>query len=893
MSLANVINNQSVNSKIDKRIILQFHERLSRNGFDVQLRQVWASVGMTITEYGWKLHLSSVQQQAFSLLDAVIPILKSYNVPFKIARDSNNLGWLNEGVYGSTQVGKFVTIYPSSNDEALSIANNLIAITSDFSGPMIVTDLYLGGVVYARYGSFSAEVTRDRLGNIVNLNPSESAEYKVPFIPPKDIPNPFSAFVKTKNLAVTNSNVIGPGYLIVRALSVNAKGSVFQAINLQKQDNVEFVVLKEGRHHCLSDLDGRDIQDRLRHQYQIHKILAGKVPIPEAKPLFEHANNLYLPLSYIEGKDFEQFSSVPYISQTIERKISLLNELKELCSVVKRLHSEGIIHRDLTARNVRVTEQGKIFLLDLELSHSVGDSKSIPFTEGTPGFVSPQQIYGEEPTFTDDIYSLGALILMAITGLDPQKVIFVLEENNSGQICDLSGASESLCSIVSKCISKTPDSRPSIDEILIVLEQGIIKLTEEPESDIQKFESKKPSVKNSKFIYLGLQWLLSDASKEKRSGLWTSPEIEAAKTGAGTQLSPNFCLYRSINRGVSGVIYVLSRLHRMGYKNSLTTSQTETAIDWLLNHDITPDDQMPGLHFGECGVAVSIAEAINAELISSGEWVDSYFNEALTGPIDWPDLTHGAAGQGIASLICSTLLNKPNLALHSKRCADYLIERQEFDGSWKLPKGVPGMEGAIYTGFAHGVAGIVYFLTKYAKHFASKDAEKAARQGCEWLLQQKHKSQDGKSFWWPKLKNDNEPWYWWCHGSPGISLAFLSLFELTGELKYSEIVPYCLRVHPLNIRYNNLSQCHGLSGFGEILLDAYRVLKEPEWLIRAQNIGKTLRALAKIDADGASWLVENPIQPTADLMIGCSGIVHFLARLEAIPDIQFGMPLLI
>lgn len=90
-------------------------------------RGIWEFVGSTPQqEYGWKLHISSIQCEVVSLLAKILPPLINYGVSFKIARNPDVLAMLNEGSYGATQVGKFMTIYPNSNDECLNIARNLI-----------------------------------------------------------------------------------------------------------------------------------------------------------------------------------------------------------------------------------------------------------------------------------------------------------------------------------------------------------------------------------------------------------------------------------------------------------------------------------------------------------------------------------------------------------------------------------------------------------------------------------------------------------------------------------------------------------------------------------------------------------------------------------------------
>ena len=237
---------------------------------------------------------------------------------------------------------------------------------------------------------------------------------------------------------------------------------------------------------------------------------------------------------------------------------------------------------------------------------------------------------------------------------------------------------------------------------------------------------------------------------------------------------------------------------------------------------------------------------------------------------------------GIAALVTADLLDDLELADPAHRCADYLIATQDADGGWALPEGVEGMAGTRYTGFAHGVAGPVYFLAEYGARFRRGRADRAARSGAEWLTQRAAgPGGPDASVEWPMKEGDQERWRWWCHGGPGIALAFLKLFERTGEVRYAELATRALRTHPLDVRYSNLSQCHGLSGLGEIYLEAARVLGDDRWLTRATRVGHVLLQLAREgEQGGLTWLVEDPYMATGDLMIGSGGVVHLLLRLS-------------
>jgi serine/threonine protein kinase len=857
----------------------RYDEQLEQLGFHVAVKGIWTLVGASTAEYGWKLHLSSVGWMASALLRAIAPILHAAKSPFKAARDSQILGMLNEGTLGATQVGKFVTVYPPSDEVCRRLAEELATVTNRFAGPRVVTDLFLGGVVYARFGPHSPRMKRDRLGLFQPANQPEGAGYMIPFIPPPGISNPFAGMAQQSNLATAGPQLIGPGYLISRIIQVHVKGSVFEAIDLRGQDTVTRVILKEGRPYVMSDKHGRDVRDRLRNEAAVHAALAGNSPVLAASPLFEHGGNLYLPLEYLEGRDFGERPAVPYAALTASEQKRLLQDLADTATAVAIFHREGYVHRDLSMRNIRLTSDNRVVLVDLEMAYRVG-SGTVPFSQGTVGFISPQQLAADEPTLADDVYSLGAVIVCAITGFDPQRVLQGSAADYCSKIRMLSGAPDWLSRLASDCLTDEPADRPTIETIQSRL------------SDATAMDDSVDSLAGGQdlpaVIRAGLQWLLKGAPRE--DDVWLSPDLASTDHGS-LRLVQAYRIYRSTNRGVSGVLYTLAKLHRYGFILEETTCQASAVVDWLLDHRFTQDDQMVGLHFGEAGVAVAIAEAVASRLIEPGPWLDSYMREALAGPIDWPDLTHGAAGQCFAAFLCADLLTKPELAKLADPCAMYLVNTQRDDGSWRLPTGVKGMEGATYSGFAHGVAGIVASLAYHARRTRDPASNAAALRGGEWLLAEAKAGRAAASLRWTLHTATDEAWSWWCHGGPGISLGLLGLFELTNDGTWSAAVRACLRAHPVHVRHSNLSQCHGLSGLGDILLEAHRVLGETEWLDRAKAIGVALVGLAARSADGTSWLVENPYRPTPDLMIGTAGVLHFLARLTVL-DSTFGPPLL-
>jgi hypothetical protein len=486
-------------------------------------------------------------------------------------------------------------------------------------------------------------------------------------------------------------------------------------------------------------------------------------------------------------------------------------------------------------------------------------------------------------------------MVLLMSQIDPRRVLFASERNRYRQVQALTKAPPVLARVIADCIAPAPEKRPDIATIRRVLEDARAECAAPPARNPSAGAGRAEPIgqtrsRAAQCVAGAVRGLLEDVMMDEATGLWLSPVLRSS-AAIPIETASSFTLYRSASRGVAGVVYALARMARCGVRDEMVRPRVEAAVDWLLAHHSTSDDQMPGLHFGEAGVAVAIAEASAVGFIDRAAWMEGYLNESLGGPLDWPDLTHGAAGQGLAALICATVLDDSGLASAAHRCADYLLQAQEPDGGWTLPSGVNGMSGDRYTGFAHGVAGIVYFLAEYASRVGSPVARRAAIGGAEWLAA-KALAGPNDGLEWRMKESSEERWRWWCNGGPGISLAFLKLFERTGERRFAELAERALRALPADLRYSNLSQCHGLAGIGEVYLEAYRLTGSGDWLIRAARLADLLMLLARRSASGGvTWLVEDPFKATGDLMIGSAGVAHFLLRFACERE-TIGVPLL-
>ena len=98
--------------------------------------------------------------------------------------------------------------------------------------------------------------------------------------------------------------------------------------------------------------------------------------------------------------------------------------IDQACQALTYAHDpkRRVIHRDLKPANLLVAADGDLKVADFGIACSLINSVtqiSGRLSSGTPPFMSPQQVSGEWPRETDDVYSLGATIYMLLTGTPP------------------------------------------------------------------------------------------------------------------------------------------------------------------------------------------------------------------------------------------------------------------------------------------------------------------------------------------------------------------------------------------------------------------------------------------------------------------------------------------
>jgi len=141
----------------------------------------------------------------------------------------------------------------------------------------------------------------------------------------------------------------------------------------------------------------------------------------------------------------------------------------DLCRALAAVHAAGIVHRDLKPLNVMRERGGRIVLLDFGLGVFTTDGRArddASAIAGSPLFMAPEQILGEEVTPRTDIYALGVLLYHLATGKYPVAT-FQLRELfaaiTHGELRPLRDARpdlpEAFVQVVTRALSRDPRGR--------------------------------------------------------------------------------------------------------------------------------------------------------------------------------------------------------------------------------------------------------------------------------------------------------------------------------------------------------------------------------------------------------------------------------------------------
>ncbi|MGK5730499.1 class III lanthionine synthetase LanKC, partial [Streptomyces sp. URMC 124] len=680
---------------------------------------------------GWKIHVSATADTADKTAADVWDYCVARDIPFKFVPGAHLLHLRNSKYAERGHSGKFVTVYPSGEEELHATLAGLQEIVGGRPGPYILTDLrWHEGPLYVRYGAFTRRFCIDGRGALVpavedgdgKLVPdSRNPAFQIP--PWVTLPD-FLA----PHLAARNATTVGDlPYRIEKALHFSNGGGVYAGTDTRDGRKV---VLKEGRPHAGLAADGADAVARLEREKDALERLAGLGVAPEPRDWLTIGDHRFLVMDFIEGKPLNSFfahrhpllAAEPEPTATADYTAWALRIHRAVEEAVEKVHARGVVFNDLHMFNIMVApDERSVVLIDFEAAAPASEHGRQVVAH--PGFFAPPDRRGADV----DRYALACLRLALFL---PITTLFVIDRAKAAHLAEVIAEQfpvprEFLDEAVAE-IMRGAGSVPAEGAVPAVLAEGAVSpvlaegaepavLTEgaEPAASeasgapgrrthtlapgagraLPPHELPDPAEDWPRARASMVRALLASATPERDDRLFPGDIAQFAE-GGGLGLA----------HGAAGVLHALAEAGAERY---------EEGEQWLLRHtDPVPSGTPLGLYDGLAGVACTLdrlghtRRALDLSGLMLGEqW------QRLTS-----DLRSGLAGVGLALDHLARTTGERQLHDQAVEAAQLLADRLAADAADRSAQGEGGSAPRKRAGLLRGASGpALLFLRLYER----------------------------------------------------------------------------------------------------------------------------------------------------------------------------------
>ena len=202
--------------------------------------------------------------------------------------------------------------------------------------------------------------------------------------------------------------------------------------------------LRDGREVAVKVLAAQLDHEIWRARFEREAEVLGQLRHPHIVALLEAGETdegeQYLVMERVKGPSLAQRLPLP--------EAEAVAVAMQVCEAVGHAHHHGVVHRDLKPENVLLDEAGQVKVADFGIARTLRAGP--PLTQagevlGTPDFIAPEVREGAAPDARADVFSLGVLIHLAVTGRVPRGT--------------LAGLSASLAGVVRRALSAEASER--------------------------------------------------------------------------------------------------------------------------------------------------------------------------------------------------------------------------------------------------------------------------------------------------------------------------------------------------------------------------------------------------------------------------------------------------
>ena len=262
-------------------------------------------------------------------------------------------------------------------------------------------------------------------------------------------------------------------YEIKRVLGAGGMGMVYKAVDKELGETVAIKTLRpEIMNQDPAALDRFRSEIRLARRIS-HRNVVRTHDIGESDGLY------FITMEFVEGSSLKDL----IISRGRLPAAAVISIGKQLCRALEVAHEAGVIHRDIKPQNMVVEADGTVKVMDFGIARlqmrSEGHTQA-GMVVGTPEYMSPEQLRGDELDARADLYSAGVVLYESLTGKLPHiadtpgaLIGKVLSETPAPPRASVAEVSPALSAVIMQALSKDREQRPRTAlEFLALLERA-------------------------------------------------------------------------------------------------------------------------------------------------------------------------------------------------------------------------------------------------------------------------------------------------------------------------------------------------------------------------------------------------------------------------------------
>ena len=249
-------------------------------------------------------------------------------------------------------------------------------------------------------------------------------------------------------------------YEVLQELGQGAMGVVYKARDPRINRLVAIKTIRFSDE--FEDEKLNEVKDRFLREAE----LAGRLSHPAIVAIYDMGEDYdltYLAMELLEGEDLQEYCR----QGSLLPLKSVLQVVAATATALDYAHSQGVIHRDVKPGNIMLLRNRTVKVTDFGIAKAMSDSKTKSgIILGTPNYMSPEQINGQEIDGRSDIFSLGVVFYELLTGALPfhgktlTNLFYQVTQEEPRPIREINPRiPKPVVQIVDKALSKDPERR--------------------------------------------------------------------------------------------------------------------------------------------------------------------------------------------------------------------------------------------------------------------------------------------------------------------------------------------------------------------------------------------------------------------------------------------------